>query len=307
LEPDIQSAMATVILYAGIFFIISIIATSFILWFLSLVKKKSELLKYKKIIVHPGKFHGDDVLSVAMLKFFGFKGRVVRKTEKEITEEEFDNPRIIILDVGGRCDFTKSNFDHHHDKTLAATNVLLSHWLVDINVLDRDVRNNLNQFLQDISDVDCGVIPGGGAVTSFNGLVLAFNSFNTKDKTESEIAFHKAVGVVEQIFEEQWCRAVQSVEDRKCLGTLEVHSRYFLINPHGRPLIGWKEYALKNDLRYIIQDNSRGGVEIEGIDSEKYPVPVSDKQTFRHNTGFMAVYPDFETARSHAVEMMFTC
>jgi len=63
-----------------------------------------------KIIVHPGIFHPDEAFGVAELRLLGCNAPVERKNP---TQEELDDPMIIVLDVGGRFDVRTNCYDHH--------------------------------------------------------------------------------------------------------------------------------------------------------------------------------------------------
>lgn len=64
----------------------------------------------KKIIIHKGQAHRDELLALALL--FATKGRqdVCRR---DATEEELNDPEVVVLDVGGKYQPNLNNFDHH--------------------------------------------------------------------------------------------------------------------------------------------------------------------------------------------------
>lgn len=74
-----------------------------------------------KIVVHPGTAHGDDFLACCILaaKFS------VPIERREPTQDDLDNPDILVLDVGGRFEPEKLNFDHHQDLTIPCSLVLV--------------------------------------------------------------------------------------------------------------------------------------------------------------------------------------
>lgn len=66
--------------------------------------------KIKAIITHPGNAHRDDLYSVAIaLAKFGF----VPIHRREPTYDELQNSEVLVLDIGGRYEPEKMNFDHH--------------------------------------------------------------------------------------------------------------------------------------------------------------------------------------------------
>lgn len=63
-----------------------------------------------KIITHPGAAHRDDLLAVAIaLATFG----CVPVFRRDPTEEELEDSNVLVLDVGGRHEPERLNFDHH--------------------------------------------------------------------------------------------------------------------------------------------------------------------------------------------------
>lgn len=75
----------------------------------------------KKIVTHPGTAHGDDFLACCILaaKF----GALIERHEP--SQAELDDAETLVLDVGGRLEPEKNNFDHHHDMALPCALVLL--------------------------------------------------------------------------------------------------------------------------------------------------------------------------------------
>lgn len=62
------------------------------------------------ILTHPGGAHKDEVLAVCVLAA-KFGAPVVRG---EPTQEQLDDPGVVVVDVGGVHDPARMNFDHHH-------------------------------------------------------------------------------------------------------------------------------------------------------------------------------------------------
>lgn len=130
----------------------------------------------KKIAVHSGKFHADDVLSVFLLKSLPqFKDHEVIRTRDPSAIEECE----IVCDVGGVYDPEKKRFDHHQlgfFKTFPNRKVPLSSCgLVYLHYGEEVIRqilkeNNLdagnhmkfiyeemyNRFVQEIDAIDNG-------------------------------------------------------------------------------------------------------------------------------------------------------
>jgi uncharacterized UPF0160 family protein len=64
----------------------------------------------QNVIVHGGKFHADDLLTVAYLAHMGYRGPISRGTP---TPADLDDRFTLVADVGGRHEPERLNFDHH--------------------------------------------------------------------------------------------------------------------------------------------------------------------------------------------------
>jgi len=67
-------------------------------------------MKYEKIITHPGVFHLDDAMAVALLRAILGDLPVVRRCP---TAEEWADPSVVLVDVGGQLAPELGNYDHH--------------------------------------------------------------------------------------------------------------------------------------------------------------------------------------------------
>ena len=63
----------------------------------------------KAILTHPGSAHKDDFLACCLL----VERHGVPVWRRDPTDEDLADPRIVVVDVGGEHDPSKSNFDHH--------------------------------------------------------------------------------------------------------------------------------------------------------------------------------------------------
>lgn len=83
-----------------------------------------------KIITHPGQAHADDLLSVAFLMHR--LGTMTEVHRRNPTDGELDDPNCIVVDVGGRHEPAKMNFDHHQfaadARPTCAFSLVLQHW-----------------------------------------------------------------------------------------------------------------------------------------------------------------------------------
>lgn len=255
--------------------------------------------KIQKVITHAGAFHADEVLAVAILRHFGVMAPVERKFQ--VAPEELADPEVLVLDVAQKFDPTLGNFDHHHDASLSATDILIADWLVSEGSLDPEVRANLGEFLGYVSDVDRGRIPGGGIAAGLNGIVRAMNP---SDISQAMPAFENAVELVQRIFSAQLAVAERAVTDRKVWASLErIAGGKVAIQLDTYQMAGWKDEAEKEGVAFLITPNPRGGWQIISRDSVLFNIPADVRQSFRHNSGFLAVYGTKEEAIAHVTEI----
>lgn len=80
------------------------------------------------IITHPGSAHFDDFLAVSLIA--GSQPAtdfVIERREPSVAE--LDDENIWVVDIGGRHEAAKRNFDHHQDQACPASFVLVAEYL----------------------------------------------------------------------------------------------------------------------------------------------------------------------------------
>lgn len=89
---------------------------------------------YEKIIVHRGQVHLDELVACAFALALAYPpGSPVLPPvfRREPTEEELEDPCVLVLDVGGRHEPELNNFDHHQrareEPAECAASLLLAH------------------------------------------------------------------------------------------------------------------------------------------------------------------------------------
>lgn len=77
-----------------------------------------------RIITHPGLSHMDDFLATCIVASLNPKADICRR---DPTQEELNNPKIAVIDVGGDFNVELNNYDHHTlgDPTLCALDLVL--------------------------------------------------------------------------------------------------------------------------------------------------------------------------------------
>lgn len=81
-------------------------------------------MKFTKIVTHLPPRHFDDFLAVSLLKS-KFDIPVEFVLPQSVPAEYLEDPRIIVVDVGLSYDPVKNNYDHHQDKNLDCSLLLI--------------------------------------------------------------------------------------------------------------------------------------------------------------------------------------
>lgn len=86
----------------------------------------------ESIVTHPGGSHKDDLLAVCVL--IAKYGAPVER--REPTTAELEDPRVAVVDIGGRHEPALSNYDHHHFERTHPPTCALSLLLDDLGLYE---------------------------------------------------------------------------------------------------------------------------------------------------------------------------
>jgi uncharacterized UPF0160 family protein len=244
----------------------------------------------ERIYTHGGIFHADEMVAIATIEAFsGIKLEVIRVFQA--SAEALASSKFWVLDIGGEYAPALGNFDHHHDTNSPATNILiLRHVCTDLALCEVLEKN----FYTAISNHDRGIAM---SEHGFNATVRAFNSLG---KTGDYEVFDRAYGFVLEAVKAQIATARAYLASKEAWNNLQVRGRV-AIQEEGEQLTGWRDFAVVDGIDYLATPNVRGGWQVISIDSNTHPIPPHPSQTFRHASGFMAVYGTKEEAIRHAV------
>lgn len=249
----------------------------------------------EKIVTHAGTFHADEICAIATIR------RIYPEIPVERTftpaESDFSDPAIFVLDIGRQYDPARHNFDHHHDPSLPATNVLILEALFPLgegnNARLRELL--MRHFYAYIDRVDRGeVVENADTPPTINSIVRACNNL--------ENGFDVALSIMQAAVDAQFATAFRRIESEEIWAGVERRG-HMAINDSERHIVGWHELAEADGITHLVSPNPRGGYQITSRDSARWPIPPHPAQTFRHNSGFIAAYPDLETAINHAAEI----
>ena len=233
-------------------------------------------------------FHGDEILAIATIKYFTSLDLPIER-KFNVTQEELQDRNVLVLDVGRKLDEELGNFDHHQSASENATNMLVLNYFCK----DYALIGKLQKYLfKNVSDVDRGLVQD--QIGSFNSIIRNFNSLENGFELAIDLAFSIVSAYIKT--------AEKAIKDEKIWEGLKKENRIVYLG--NNQLVNWKELAKKEEIFFAISPNVRGGFQIVSVDSEQWNIPVKDNQTFRHNSGFMAVYETEEEARIHIEEIL---
>ena len=230
----------------------------------------------KKIIIHNGQFHADDVMAVVIIRSMLDQNIPVER-KNNVLLSELDDPEVCVVDVGGCYSPEHNNYDHHQDVFLEAACVLVAKQFIG-----DELSAMLYHILNPISDCDRGNSPVTAG--SINAIVRQFNGIHN--------GFNRAVDICGEIFNAYYFTARKSLGDKARWNDLEKINGIIAVQTDTDVILSWKQYAEVEGIRYLICPSNReeGKWNVISRDSNLFPIVPDDLQTFRHNSGFMAVY-----------------
>lgn len=262
----------------------------------------------KEVVTHAGYFHADEVLSIAFLLGTGLISRdtPITRTNRPI-EGMLSNNRVCVLDIGGDYNPELLNFDHHQNKDLPATDMLvLEHFGIPESMGGEAVKERLKAILfQRVSDIDRGLLKPDkeNPILDFNGMIRAFNPIGEATDEKYNVQFFKALDFALTVLNNQGAVALKYQLDlERWKGLEKAPGIAFAVDTN--MILCWKEEAAKENILFLVCPSLRGGWQVISRDTEVVKIPPYSGQTFLHNSGFLANYETFEEARAHAVVMV---
>ena len=261
------------------------------------------------IIVHDGKFHADDVFSVAlwMLWHPDISYNIVRTRDPNF----IDLPVAAVLDVGNNYIPSIHHFDHHGPVIHAHPNgIKMATFGMLANYFHMSERFK-SRLVYGIDAQD------NGQETTFPHLGLWVNSFNPgwDDNESSDDAFAEAVQIALRIIQQE-LKAEKSINNAESIIEDDLKNRDYpdlLVLSQGLP---WKTYVneLCPEVQLVIIPSNDGYI-LQSVNMAigspelKCPIPewISEFPSclFRHQSGFMAKFSCLKAARSAAVKILF--
>lgn len=237
----------------------------------------------ERIITHDGSFHADEVMAIALI-FEHLGERPVSRT-RQISDAEFEDPAICVIDVGRRFDPASACFDHHQDASLAASCCLMADHLRQVGLMPPALHEEMGSMLHVVSDMDRH---GNG---DYNGIQF---SWVIRMLGNLEDGFDKAIELCRCVIQ----AARQTVADQDA--SKSIWDAGVDIAPRARccsdyPVL-WKRYATHNLLIYPDKDMWY----VVTFDSRVLPLESTGRERFMHNSRFTAGFDTREAAEDCA-------
>lgn len=238
----------------------------------------------KQIITHSGQFHADEVFAIALLR--QLFGDIPVERTRDISTELIQDPEVWVLDVGKIFDPEISCFDHHQNKELPATNMLVLNHLISIQKIGNDLYDRLKPSFIQISEID---LNGYTDTNGFqvNSLIKSYNSLYN--------GFERALEVASSFVEAQMINVLVEFESRRIFDKSEPIC--FMTKLSEEFPVFWKSYK---ECTFLVSKDQSGEWCLHTIDAKEFPLVPTGKEKFFHNGKFIAVYNSKEDAISSA-------
>jgi hypothetical protein len=238
----------------------------------------------ERIITHDGSFHADEVMAIALI-FEHLGERPVSRT-RQISDAEFEDPAVWVIDVGRRFDPQLACFDHHQDASLAASCCLLADHLRQAGLMPPALHEEMGSILHVVSDMDRH---GNG---DYNGIQF---SWVIRMLGNLEDGFERAIDLCRCVIQ----AARQTVADQAA--SKSIWDAGVDIAPRARccsdyPVL-WKRYATHVLLIYPDKDMWY----VVTYDSRVLPLESTGRERFMHNSRFTAGFETREDAEACAL------
>lgn len=163
--------------------------------------------KFTNLVTHSGTFHADDVLAVALFKYFkkDEKFNVIRIPHNTTTFEKDD----ILIDIGLEYDGV-SKFDHHQYKHGMSACALI--W-INIKQSCKVSSSYIDQLVKEVSDADVGL--DKQSQWHYSGLIAKMNNRNPNDDAEQYKRFMSAVDYTNVIIDSVYSDSLEMAYTEK--------------------------------------------------------------------------------------------
>jgi len=236
------------------------------------------------VITHTGLFHADDCMCIALAALQVLPtDRPMRVARRNPTEAELDDPTILVLDVGGRYEPKKLNYDHHQrgykearwdtefETPYAAVGLLWGWSKGFLEEYGTEVHAYLDRvIIEPIDAADSGLWPTDAPSLSFSSVIHRMNC--VEDAQKQKERFKEAVELCHMVFNHALKDAREYVEakDKVAKALKERGLKEVLVLPEYVPWQGHVHDAdEKAEVLFVVHPSPRGGWAVWQVPEEK--------------------------------------
>lgn len=232
-----------------------------------------EHMNQRKIATHSGKFHADDVFSVALFKHILPSFDVFRTRDSKVI-----GGSDIVIDVGCEYNPDTDRFDHHqrggagkreNGIPYSSFGLIWKKYGLVMCGGNQEVANFVDRKLvANIDAVDCGYVEGEFDGVSLSQIIALFNPM-WNEKNNIDACFDEAVNFASRFLERFIASAIAEIEAEKfvfmAIKTAK-DPRVFVLNSD----VPWKQavHALSDDALFAIYPSPTGHWRIHAVPIE---------------------------------------
>ena len=225
----------------------------------------------KKIITHDGIFHADEVFAIALVH--EFYGVIAFTRDRFVHMTELEDSNIMILDQGRKYEPNKLNFDHHQDKHLPATVMMVLQELFNNSLMSREHYDILWSPILAISEIDINGPEG------FNGFQVS-EFIRTLNTNSGDTTKNFAIAItIARTYVRSKIEMVNTQKPKSNLIWEKGEVIDHLIRVCEDYPMFWKDYKEQPLLVY----SSAGLWKLHTADVDDYPIKATGKEVFLHS------------------------
>jgi uncharacterized UPF0160 family protein len=206
----------------------------------------------KKIAVHDGKFHADEIFAIAILKIIYPKLKIIRTRNPKIFQKA-----DMRIDIGNKYNPLTNDYDHHQPefKNKRKNKIPYASAGLIWKKFGKKLTNSKESFnfidskiIQYIDAEDNGFEEIKGY--SINKFIEGFNSLNL-NKKKDEKSFNELVAIIQKVLENEIAKIEFAIKSKKIIRKKikETNKDYIILEKY----IPWKEITTKESkLKFVI-------------------------------------------------------
>lgn len=254
-----------------------------------------EIKKIKKVYVHSGIFHADDVTVVAIMRLLGVKNY------ERVSVAPEDREDIIIADIGfGEFDHHQTDAKKYPDGGKYAACGLIWKEFGHLLISDKDLCNAFrDKILRPIEKAD-----NGEGSCSFSSVISSFLPLWNDEKQDYETGFSLAVDFMFHFLERELRMSYSIAQANKIIKRKINSQKNILVLDKFMP---WQHSLINTHIDFIVFPSPRGGYQLQAVPINIHQFTPVKKQLpvrwikekpmgcrFVHTTCFMATFDKVE-------------